>query len=103
MARKHTWFKKSEVLEGIECEYCLSIWFGTILGGLYLFLGDAVILAIFPLALSTGAILIKHTVFLIKSVDTRYDQQNQSYLKQSSDAERPIAVELSARKTQDHI
>ena len=77
---KNGWVARSKIADGLECEYCNSIWFGSIIGGLYLWLGDVVLTAIFPLALSTGAIIIKHIVFLIKSVDTRYDQQNQWYL-----------------------
>jgi hypothetical protein len=78
---KNGWVAKSKIADGLECEYCNSIWFGTILGGLYLLFGNVVLAVIFPLALSTGAIIIKHIVFLIKSIDTRYDQQNQNELE----------------------
>jgi hypothetical protein len=79
--RKKGLLSRLHLYEGVNCEYCNSIWFGTLLGAAYLIFGTPVIYAIFPLALSTGAILIKHFVYLFKSIDTRFDQQNQAYLE----------------------
>ena len=77
---KNGLFAKSRILDALECEYCLSIWFGTALTAGYFLLGEILVWLILPLALSAGAILVKHIIFLVKSVDTRYDQQNQAYL-----------------------
>lgn len=52
-----TWFAK-----GILCEWCNSVWFGTLLTLLYVVLGDTAILIILPLALSAMAILIKYLI-----------------------------------------
>lgn len=88
--RKSPLFAKSHILTALECEYCLSVWFGTALTVGYFFMGDALLWIILPLVISTGVILIKHLVFLIKSLDTRFDQQNKAYL--SGIEERAIAA-----------
>ena len=97
---KNGWVAKSKIAEGLECEYCNSIWFGSILGGAYLLFGDAVRFVTLPLALSTGAIIIKHIVFLIKSIDTRFDQQNQNELAARKRVEELIAY--NKRDVQAH-
>lgn len=78
-------FAQSRILEALECEYCLSVWFGSALSFVYGLTNPGSITGVgwfvVPLALSTGAIIIKHILFLIKSVDTRFDQQNQAYLE----------------------
>jgi hypothetical protein len=77
--RRNGFLSKLHLYEGVNCEYCNSIWFGTLLGWIYLFLtGDTFILsyAVLPLALSTGAILIKKVVFVLGGIDTRLDQLN---------------------------
>lgn len=81
---------KLHLYEGVNCEYCNSIWFGTLLTILYAALNpiDLTTTILLPLALSTGAILIKRTVFLLTSIDARFDQQNQQYLKQIEEWER---------------
>ncbi len=90
--RRNGLLSRAHLYEGVNCEYCNSIWFGTLLGWPYLYFSGAhvpfVIALIFPLALSTGAILIKHVVYLVKSVDTRFDQQNQLHIKQQEDAKK---------------
>lgn len=78
---KSGWVAKSKIADGLECEYCNSIWFGVLIAAGYYFLGDLFLWLILPLSLSTLAIIIKHVVFIIKSVDTHYDQQNQAYLR----------------------
>jgi len=74
--KKYRWFRRSYLKEGITCEYCISVWFGVILGSLYLLLGDLMLIIVLPLALSTGAILIKKVVFILSSIDTYYDKLN---------------------------
>lgn len=101
--KKYRWFRKSHLKEGISCEYCNSIWFGLILGGLYLLLPTVATALAFPLALSTGAILIKHATFLLKSADTRLDQQNQSHIewkKLGSSEWEPKLFEQNAEKVE---
>ena len=71
---------KSLIAQGMECEYCNSLWFGGALFLGYRFFGETFLWLILPLVLSTMAIIIKHVVFLIKSADTRFDQQNQNEL-----------------------
>lgn len=47
---------------GLECEWCNSIWFGTLLTGLYFLMGDNIRWILLPLALSAVAIGIKYIV-----------------------------------------
>lgn len=78
------WVRKFGLVDLLNCEYCVSVWFGVALSLAYGMTIPGSIIGVgwfvIPLALSTGAILIKHIVFLIKSVDTRFDQQNQEHL-----------------------
>lgn len=76
--RKNGFISRLHLYEGVNCEYCNSIWFGIVLAALYRFTHplDLVTTLILPLALSTGAIIIKHIVFLLKSADIRLDQLN---------------------------
>ena len=89
---KARWVRKFGLVQLLNCEYCLSVWFGFALTLAYGLtnLGSIVGVGWFvvPLALSTGAIIIKHIVFLIKSVDTRFDQQNQAYLAAKAQLDR---------------
>ncbi len=71
------WVRRFGLVELVNCEYCLSIWIGIVFSVGYLLLRDAFLYVILPLAISTVVIVIKHIVFLIKSIDTRFDQQNQ--------------------------
>ncbi len=89
--RKARWFRHSRLAHGMTCEWCNSIWFGALLGWGYLLLSKAevqlVVTLVFPLALSTGAILVKHIIQVLRSIDIRYDQENQRYLMEQKDME----------------
>ena len=82
---KSRWVRKFGFVQLLNCEYCLSIWFGIALTFAYELNSPGSISNIgwfvLPLVLSTGAILIKHIIFLLRSIDIRFDQQNQSYLE----------------------
>jgi hypothetical protein len=74
--RKNGFLYRFHVTELLNCEFCNSVWFGTFFAVVYL-IAPAVALALaFPLALSTGAILIKKVVFVLGGIDTRLDQLN---------------------------
>ena len=49
------WFAK-----GLMCEWCNSVWFGTIITVLYLFVPTIIFWLCFPLALSTITIMLKY-------------------------------------------
>lgn len=78
------WIRRFGLVQLLNCEYCVSVWFGTALTWAYGLTVPGSVTGIgwfvLPLALSAGAIIIKHVVFLIKSVDTRFDQQNQDHI-----------------------
>lgn len=79
--RKNGIISRLHLYEGVNCEYCNSVWFGSLFAALYLLIPTVAVSLAFPFALSTGAIIVKHFVYLFKSVDTRFDQQNQAYLE----------------------
>lgn len=55
--------RELHLYELIECEYCNSVWFGTIFMIIWYFFGNAFVYFIaLPLALSTWTIIIKHIV-----------------------------------------
>lgn len=47
--------------DGLCCEWCNSVWLGTVLTVAYYFLGETLIWLTLPLALSTGTVLVKYT------------------------------------------
>lgn len=78
--RRNGLLSRFHLYEGVNCEYCNSIWFGIVFTISYFVFGTAFLWVILPLAISTGAIIIKHIVFLTKSVDTYFDKLNHSAL-----------------------
>lgn len=92
--RKNGIISRLHLYEGVNCEYCNSVWFGNVLTWAYGLTNPGSITGIgwfvLPLALSTGAIIIKHFVYLFKSVDTRFDQQNQAYLAAKAQLEKRL-------------
>lgn len=84
--RKSRWFRHSRLAHGLTCEWCNSMWFGALLGWPYMLiyqhgLTQPVLLLVTPLILSTGSIIIKTIVNTLRSIDIRYDQQNQEYIE----------------------
>jgi hypothetical protein len=91
--RKNGLLSRLHLYEGVNCEYCNSIWHGTLLTIIYRLFNpiDLTTAILLPLALSTGAIIIKHFVYITKSVDTRFDQQNQAYLEAKETLKKRLA------------
>ena len=52
----------NSILRGLNCVYCLSFWVGIAFYALYLIAPNAAIMAAIPLALSSGAILVKGVI-----------------------------------------
>ena len=53
---------KNKFAEGLLCEWCNSVWFGTLIVGAYLLAPLVVVYVLLPLALSTVVIIIKYAV-----------------------------------------
>jgi len=70
------WVRRSRFATLLECEWCNSIWFGAVLALGYGLLGENFIWLILPLALSSGTIVLKLVVHVLKGVDTRLDKMN---------------------------
>lgn len=58
----HRWFYNTALYHGLLCEWCNSIWFGTLLVASWYFLGDVIVIVALPLALSAWAIVLKYIV-----------------------------------------
>lgn len=61
MCRRNRWCNRFGLAELMECEYCNSVWFGTIITVGYLLLDKLFVWLMVPLALSTLTIIIKRT------------------------------------------
>lgn len=54
--------------QGLICEWCNSVWFGTILTALWYLFGNGIVIACLPLAISTWAIVLKYFVKILEQV-----------------------------------
>ena len=52
-------YDKGSFIDGLSCEWCNSVWFGTITTVLYFFFRTTIVWIYLPLAFSTCAIMIK--------------------------------------------
>jgi hypothetical protein len=86
--RKNGFISKLHLYEGVNCEYCNSIWFGTFFAVLYLVAPTVAFTLALPLALSTGAIIIKKVVFVLSGIDTYFDKLNNQPAPKSVVAEK---------------
>ena len=59
--------------ELVSCEWCNSIWIGTGLTLLYLWIGDTILYVALPLALSTVAIVIKYIVQVLQAAQQYFE------------------------------
>ena len=74
--RRDGFLSKLHLYEGVNCEYCNSVWFSIFFTAVYLIAPQVALALAFPLALSTGAILIKKVVFVLTGIDTYFDKLN---------------------------
>jgi hypothetical protein len=70
------WVRRSRFATLLKCEYCNSVWFGAVFALIYRLSPDAAFWIALPLALSTGAIIIKKVVFVLSGVDNYLDRLN---------------------------
>jgi hypothetical protein len=60
---KHNQFCKAfHLYDGLLCEWCNSIWFASAIVPAWYLVGDAVVLILSPLAISTWAIAVKYLI-----------------------------------------
>jgi hypothetical protein len=74
--RKNGLISRFHLYELLNCEYCNSVWFGGFFTALYLISPNAALTLALPLALSTGAILIKKVHFVLAGIDLYFDKLN---------------------------
>ena len=91
--RKGGFLSKLHLYEGVNCEYCNSIWFGSFFATLFLIAPSVALALAFPLALSTGAVLIKKVVFVLGGIDTYFDRQNNPVQKIEQPKDKTIRVD----------
>ena len=65
--------------ELFSCEWCNSIWIGTVLTLLYLWLGETILYLALPLALSTVVIIIKYVVQVLQSAQRYFETGDKSH------------------------
>jgi len=82
--RAELWCKKYKfcselgLYELLACEWCNSIWIGTGLTLLYLWIGETILYVSLPLALSTIAIIIKYVVQLLQTAQQVLENNNKT-------------------------
>ena len=76
--KRYRFCRELGLYELVACEWCNSIWIGAALTVFYLWIGEAILYFVLPLALSTIAIIIKHIVELLQSTQKFLDQTDQS-------------------------
>ena len=60
---KHNRFCRAfHLYEGVLCEWCNSVWFGSLIVPLWYLFGDVIVILTLPLAISTWAIAIKYLI-----------------------------------------
>jgi hypothetical protein len=64
---KYKFCRELGLYELFACEWCNSVWIGTILTLLYLWLGETILYIALPLALSTVVIIIKYIVEFLQA------------------------------------
>ena len=75
---KHNRFlRKARFAKGLECEWCNSIWFGSLLTLLWWWVGDVVVLVMLPLAFSTWVVFQKYLLHLIRNAEEYYHKLNE--------------------------
>ena len=62
--------RELHLYELIECEWCNSVWFGTLLTLLWFLYGDRVIVILLPFALSTLVIVLKYIIQGLEKLNT---------------------------------
>ena len=67
------------------CEWCNSIWIGTGLTILYLWIGESILYLAIPLALSTIVIIIKYVVQCLQTAQQYLENTNKVQEQASSD------------------
>lgn len=59
-------FNEFKLHEGLGCEWCNSIWFGTIITLFWIVFGDIVVTVLLPLSMSTAVISIKYVIHVLE-------------------------------------
>ena len=60
--------------KGLCCEWCNSVWFGTLAVAAWWYFGEVVLVVLLPLALSAGAIGFKYLIHVLENADAYYHQ-----------------------------
>jgi hypothetical protein len=62
LTRRNRFWRAFRLYDGINCEWCASIWIGTPIVVAWYTLGDIVIWSLLPFALSTWVIVLKYVI-----------------------------------------
>lgn len=68
-AERRIWIvREFHLYEGLTCEWCNSVWFGSAIVIFYWFFGDVVAWVCLPLTISCGAIILKYVIQSLEQV-----------------------------------
>lgn len=59
-------WKSFKLHDGLECEWCNSIWFAVPIIALYVVFGDVIVIVLLPLSISTVVIFFKYSLEAIR-------------------------------------
>lgn len=76
---KYRFCRELGLYDLVTCEWCSSIWIGTGLTLLYLWIGDGILYLALPLALSAVAIIIKYVVQVLQSAQKFLETRDKSH------------------------
>ncbi|HSL45626.1 MAG TPA: DUF1360 domain-containing protein [Anaerolineales bacterium] len=96
--RQYQFCHELGLYELFSCEWCNSIWIGTGLTLLYIWIGDSILYVAIPLALSTVVIVIKYAVEFLQAAKDFLENANKAREQSQSELffPSPSMDELSA-------
>jgi uncharacterized protein DUF1360 len=74
LTRSNRFFFRMRLSEGLECEWCNSIWFASALVPLWYVFGDVIVIVLSPLAISTWAIAVKYIIQTLEKMNTQEEK-----------------------------
>jgi len=76
--KRYKFCRELGLYELVSCEWCNSIWIGTLLTLLYIWIGETILYIALPLALSTVVIVIKYVVEFLQSAPQSFGATKRS-------------------------
>lgn len=78
LERRTRFWRAFHLSEGVGCEWCNSVWFGTIIAAVW-FNSEPSFTPLYALALSAGAIMVKYVVQTLQALKENIEAMNRYY------------------------